>query len=289
MAETYILYVDEAGCTGKLPTATSEIQPVFVICGLLIEQSKLESFTHEFLNLKQKFFPKAAPSSGEFLDWIKVEIKGSELRKHVREGVRDNQRHAFGVMDKFLDLCEHHSIKLIGRIYIKEIGADFNGTAIYGSSIQYLSRCFQHFLTTERDAQGIMVLDSRDKSKNSNLSHTIFTQRFSHKGDSYSRLLDMPLFGHSDNHAGIQMADFISSALLFPMATYAYCLGHVNNVHVRYKYHHIRDMFGERLKRLQYRYQHQGKWFGGIVTSDAIKKQYSTILFGPQKDRKPIP
>jgi hypothetical protein len=40
----------------------------------------------------------------------------------------------------------------------------------------------------------------------------------------------MPLFGHSDNHAGIQAADLLCSAFLFPMATYMYCLGHIKTI-----------------------------------------------------------
>jgi hypothetical protein len=32
----------------------------------------------------------------------------------------------------------------------------------------------------------------------------------------------MPTFGHSENHAGLQLADLVCSALLFPMAMDAY-------------------------------------------------------------------
>ena len=35
----------------------------------------------------------------------------------------------------------------------------------------------------------------------------------------------MPVFAHNQNHAGIQIADLVCSALLFPMATTRYCLG----------------------------------------------------------------
>ena len=38
--------------------------------------------------------------------------------------------------------------------------------------------------------------------------------------DAYDRLMEMPMFGHSDNHAGIQAADMICSAFLFPMAAF---------------------------------------------------------------------
>jgi hypothetical protein len=74
------------------------------------------------------------------------------------------------------------------------------------------------------------------------------------------------------------------------MATYTFCLGYVNSVHVSMKYHKIRELFGPRLKTMQYRYQvqvpdhnngNQMKWKGGIITADAINKQYGSLLFGP--------
>jgi hypothetical protein len=64
------------------------------------------------------------------------------------------------------------------------------------------------------------------------VSHSIFTQKFKAEGDQYPRVLEMPTFGHSNNHVGIQIADLLASALLYPMATCAYCRGHVSNVHV---------------------------------------------------------
>lgn len=85
-----------------------------------------------------------------------------------------------------------------------------------------------------------------------------------------------------NNHAGIQAADMICSAFLFPMAAYVYCQGHVNNIHIHLAYHRIRDMFGERLKRMQFRYQDAGQyWRGGVTVSDAISHLHGGILFAP--------
>jgi hypothetical protein len=39
--------------------------------------------------------------------------------------------------------------------------------------------------------------------------------------------MEVPSFGHSDNHAGLQLADLICSAFLWPMAMHAYCEGHI--------------------------------------------------------------
>lgn len=284
----HIFYIDDAGCTGVLPSSTSEIQPVFCLSGIILKQSDLESFTTDFLGLKSKFFPGLTPSSGEFLDWIKVEIKGSELRRQIRDGNRDERRHALGFMDKSLYLCEKYHAKILGRIYVKGIGVAMNGTALYSAAVQLLAKHFQNFLV-QNDSYGLMILDSRNKPKNANVSHSIFTQKFKSSGDAYDRLLEMPLFVHSDNQAGIQVADLICSGFLFPMAAYVYCLGYINSVHVSMKYHKIRDLFGARLKRLQYRFSeidHSTQrpiWKGGIVTADGIKKQYGSLLFEPSK------
>jgi hypothetical protein len=212
-----------------------------------------------------------------------VEIKGSELRNQIRHGNRDEKRHALTFMTNLIDLIARHHARILGRIYIKTLDTPLDGTAMYGYSIQTLGAAFQHFLV-EHDATGLMILDSRNKQKNTNVSHGIFTQKFQSRGDAYDRLLDMPLFGHSDNHSVIQVADLLCSAFLYPMAAYVYCMGKITNSHVDYKYHFIRDSFGMALRMAQYRYQVQnGNWYGGITTSDMLGKQNSAILFAPPK------
>lgn len=90
------------------------------------------------------------------------------------------------------------------------------------------------------------------------------------------------MFGHSLNHAGLQIADLIASALLFPMAAYRYCLGHVQNVHVDQNFGHLTQRYGARLKALQYRYPDaEGRWRGGITVDDRIGKQSGGLLFRP--------
>ena len=71
-----------------------------------------------------------------------------------------------------------------------------------------------------------------NKSKNLRVSHSIFTQKFG-AAPNYQRLVELPTFGHSDNRTGLQICDIVCSGLLYPIACYAYCAGHVNNVHVQ--------------------------------------------------------
>jgi len=56
------------------------------------------------------------------------------------------------------------------------------------------------------------------------------------------------------------------------------------NVHCDDAYRPLREQFGRRLKKLQFRYQDsQGKWRGGIVVSDRRTQQPSSLMFGPKK------
>ena len=88
-----ICFIDEAGCTGSLPSATSNIQPVLVITGVIIDYLKLSRATEELINLKQRFFPSISPSNSEYLSCILAEIKGSELRKNACLSAK-KQKHA---------------------------------------------------------------------------------------------------------------------------------------------------------------------------------------------------
>ena len=72
------------------------------------------------------------------------------------------------------------------------------------SSIQALSRYFEHCLT-QSDNSGLCIADSRSKSENLRVSHSIFTQKFSAE-PKYERQVELPTLGHSDNQAGLQIA-----------------------------------------------------------------------------------
>lgn len=275
----YVCYVDESGCMGALPSAVSPVQPVFVLAGVILGQAHLHDFTVDLLHLKRRFFPRKLPISADFLDWVLVEIKGAEIRGQLRRHGRDRRRHAIVFMESLLRLLETHSARIVGKLFVKGIGGRFDGRAVYTTSVQVICSSFQQYLATAADT-GVVILDSRAKHTNVNVSHSIFTQKFQARGDRYARIPEMPAFGHSENHAGIQAADLLCSAFLFPMATSAYCLGLVNNVHVSPTYQCVGAMFGQRLRALQFRYEEApGKWRGGITVSDGISQRNGGLLF----------
>lgn len=272
-----ILYIDEAGCPGQLPHATSQVQPVFAIVGIVFDADNLRGITNDFLHLKRRFFP-GLHASPHFLDGILPEIKGAEIRRDAAANSRRRRRAAFGFLDALFSSVEHHSGSVFGRVWIKGIGATFNGRSVYTSSMQAICSTYQNFLA-QQDDRGIIIADSRNKPMNANVSHSVFTKKFRANGNDFDRLLEMPAFGHSENHAGIQIADLICSAIVFPLAVETYCRGHVTNVHTR-NYGPLKSRYRQRLQSMQYRYQDStGRWRGGLTVSDAISQQSGGLLF----------
>jgi Protein of unknown function (DUF3800) len=273
-----VSYVDDAGDPETLPSAISPLPPVFVLAAVSFEQRRLHRVTMEYLALKRQHFPGLAPRSGHLLDWGRVEIKGAEIRKMARSG-RSERRHALFFMDDVLTLLEAHDAKIFGRVWVKAIGTPVNREAMTTVSVQATCETYQDLL---RDCgeDGLMVIDSSSPRLNAALSHSVFTQKYKATGDSYDRVLEMPVFGHSENHAGLQLADLVGSAFLYPMATHAYCTGHVTSVHVDPRFSEIRRQFAQRLKAIQYRYYDaNGHRKGGITVSDALTCRPGSVLF----------
>jgi len=274
----YVCYVDEAGCTGMLPSATSNIQPAFMLVGLTVPQDRLTALTVAFLRLKKRFFPGLA-TGPQFLDAVRAEVKGNELRKAIASGARRERRQAIGFLDKTIELLNNNSARFFGRVYVKAIGAGFDGDAVYTYSVQHMAATFQHMLTG-LDARGIIIADSRDKAKNATVSHSIFTQKYQTNGDPFGRILEMPTFGHSDNHVGLQISDLLCSAILWPMVMQEYCSRYTASVHIRPGYAQIRTRYIASLQPLLYWYRGPDqRWKGGISVSDPVLHLPPQTLF----------
>ena len=278
-----LCFIDEAGDLGVLrdPPAPND-QPVLVVAGLFVDAARLASLTADYLDLKHRFFPNLNYPSARRLDRILPEIKGAEVRKHATRGNARQNQHAIGFLDHIVGLLRRHDVRVVARIWIKAPGSPFKGTAVYTSSIQGLCTYFEHYLT-QCDTQGLCIADSRNKSKNLRVSHSIFTQKFG-TVPNYERLVELPTFGHSDNHAGLQICDIVCSGLLYPIACFAYCTGHVNNVHVQSGASRLRSRYGPQLKKLQHRYYDVGasRYVGGVVVSDDVNQSSGALMFSSQ-------
>lgn len=276
-----LCYLDEAGEPSVLASATSPVQPLFCILALTLPAERLQDFTLEFIDLKHRFFPHKFTPSTPRLSRLMVEIKGSDLRAAFRSADTRLQRHHVRLFRELFALLQRHECRVFGRVWVKPIGGPMDGKAVYTYSVQDVCRTFHHLLHAV-DRRGFIIADARAKRQNTNVSFSVFTQQFGSAGNPYSRLVETPTFGHSDNHAGLQVSDWLCSGLVFPIAAYSYCTGHVTNLHVHPGYQTLKIEFGAGLEHLQHRYLDPGpppKWRGGIVTNDQINMRPGRVLF----------
>jgi hypothetical protein len=274
-----LFYLDEAGDLQSLPAnpTSNTDQPVFVLAGIFVDYARLDSITNDFLLLKRRFFPGLNYRSAFHLDAVLPEIKGVDIRRGVLRG-RNHRRHAFGFLDKILDLLQANGVSIVARIWVKPPGRILRSTSIYTASVQRLYDAYDQYLTTQED-YGVCLLDSRTKGLNVPVAHSIFTQKFK-TAPKYPRIIELPTFVHSDNHVGIQIADILCSALIASIAGSTYSFPIVQNIHTEQGYALLKQRYGERLKALQYRYPDgTGRWRGGLTVSDAIAMRNSGLMF----------
>lgn len=273
-------FVDESGDDAVLPSATSPIQPLLILLGLAFDLSRLRAFTIDFLDLKARFFPGLFRGRTS-LERILYEVKGVDVRKAFRRTAPQAVRHHhIGFLDALLGFVQAYDCRIFGRVWIKTIGNPVGGTAIYTSSMQAICNTF-NALISSRGNTGILIPDPRTHALDRRVSFSIFTQKFRAAGDAFPHLHEMPVFGQSANHAGVQVCDLLCSALVFPIAAYAYCTGYINNIHVDPGFQLLKLRYGPRLESLQYRYPGPvaGNWLGGIIVSDPLGKKHSGHLF----------
>ncbi|WP_436940981.1 DUF3800 domain-containing protein [Streptomyces sp. SudanB66_2053] len=283
----YLCYVDEAGNGQTLDPSRPDAPPVLVVGGFTVHDSHIKHLTWDFLNVKKKYRPwlRGAKHLSEV---IQTEIKGSDVRKDVRVGNRDQRRAAILLVDSVLGLLERCNARLLARVWVKQEGFPFDETGVYSTSIGSLTETFQAQLL-DCHSRGMMVLDSRTKSKNAPNVHCVTTRKFRAGGDLLKGVIESPVFGHSDTHTLLQVSDLVVSSLLFPIACHAYLSDVTWNVHCDDAYRPLRERFGQRLMKLQFRYQDPvGKWRGGIVVSDRRTTQPSSLMFGPLKATPPL-
>ncbi len=128
-------------------------------------------------------------------------------------------------------------------------------------------------------------------TQNSQVSHSVFTQKHKLSGDAYPCLVETPAFGHSVNHVGLQLADLVASSVVFPMASRTYCADHWTGPHVHPHYDGVKQRWASRVRLLQHRYRDDaGFWRGGLVVSDKLGRRPGERMFvaGPNPLDEPL-
>jgi hypothetical protein len=82
-----ICYIDEAGCSGKLPSSTSPIQPLLVISALIIDLENIALITKEFLVPKTVSLPVRRKRHLCKLQWVRVLIKDFSRKSRLCQEV----------------------------------------------------------------------------------------------------------------------------------------------------------------------------------------------------------
>jgi hypothetical protein len=182
------------------------------------------------------------------MDFARREIKGASLRKIIRKkGDRAQRQVKF--VDAVFGLLQSHDSRVMASIWVKEPGKPFDGQAVYTTSVQRQIAKIHRFVEPD-GSQLAVIADSRNSYLNSVVAHSVFTQKYRHAGDPYPRMPETPTFGHSENHAGLQIADIILSTVVWPMAAYAYQFGRINSSLVRREDSYFTHRFGKRLRLL---------------------------------------
>jgi hypothetical protein len=271
----HVCYIDEAGNDQVLSTA--DAPPVLAIAGLTLAEARLKDFTWRFLNLKKKFNPSLC--SGKLTDVIRTEIKGADLRSDLRSGSRRRRTRAIAILDDVVDLIEDCGATLVGQVWVK---ADGTGVpdGFYPDAIAGMAADMQAMLAAA-DSRGLMILDARTKWKNVPSVNGITTRRFRSGGDPLSCMIESPVFGHSDTHVALQVADLVASALIFPMACAVYCQDLQGNVHAHHSaYADLHERYGPRLLALEHKYVNSdGYRKGGIQVRDKRNQQPRHLLY----------
>ena len=104
-------------------------------------------------------------------------------------------------------------------MWIKGKGQALDPTPTYTFAVQDIATHFEHYLAYTEDL-GLVICDARSHSKDILVGHSIVTQKHQVSGDAFPHLVDAPVFGRSQNYVGIQIADLVASAIVFPAAAY---------------------------------------------------------------------
>lgn len=279
----HLCYVDESGDAEALRSYLPDCAPVFVLVGVTVPDSTVNQLIWDFLQLKKELNPSLDRDNVRLSNVIEHEMKGSKLRADVRKdrGARNVRRRAYRALDQIFGLLDQHNCQLVGKIVVKVPDAEHPPTdrAVYSQAIAEMAESFQAQLAAA-GTSGMMVLDARTKVKNTPSVMGITTRRFRSGGSKFPNLVESPVFGHSDTHVPLQIADIVASAVLFPIACAEYCAELEWNTHPHPRYRDVKERYGERLQQLEYRYTDaEGVRRGGFQVIDPIDHRPTHLLF----------
>lgn len=214
-----ICHIDESGDLAPLSSATPGAQPVLAVVGLIVPESKLAQMERDFLAVRKtsEFLKgrRGAPSPDDFPS----EDKGKDMfRLPLRSRDAGWRGAALSTLGLALDLLERAEARVAGCVHVKPIDREFNGARKYVSSVLSIAANFHAVLEAghPEQARGELlragrILCDRQQRRTETALHNIFA----------ARALRPPEFGDSESSAGLQLADWICSGIVAPLAAAA--------------------------------------------------------------------
>lgn len=277
----HFCFIDEAGDSQAINSPNHNVQPLLVITALFVNGDNLKCLTEDFIKIKKTFYPNKFTTLNHSLDGLIHEIKGDELRKKIRDQHFQSQpvNTVLRFLDEIFKLLIRYDVKITSRIWIKKIGVKLTDKSVYSLTTQQICIRFEEYLQSKK-AEGIVIADYRDPGRNRYVAHSIFTQKNrTIKGDAFPSIVEIPTFGVSDNHACLQIADILSTTLIFPSAAQVYCHGHISNSFINPNYNHLRNRYKKRLRALQFNCKIKGMMHWGITVKDQLGNKKGTDFF----------
>lgn len=277
--------IDESGDLVLLTEWAGQGMPLFVICGVFIDRDVATDLKRDFLVARRRIF-RHSPHDPLLAELYEHEGKGSKLRRRVRKGSSD--RTAFEYLNAAIGLMEVYGVRFVGSVRVKEPNRPFAEMATYDKILCALTSDFHHYLESN-GTLGQLTFDGRSKDQDLSAQRALCDHKYNphHPSQILDRLpllAGIPTPGDSKIHFGLQLADLLASALLFPMAMAAYSGAEPTNAHVSPAYRAITSAFGPRLFALQYRYRGKGRQRrGGVLVSTHDRHLSPEKLFGLDK------
>lgn len=264
-----LCFIDDTGDPGALSKNPPKGGPsaILGLIAVVIEADDVHELTHEVLSIKNNW-PHVRSYSTRVLDRIDCEVKGASIRKGWCSGAAPSLEHsARATTDGMMDLLERLGAAVFGKVFVKHPGGVFDGQRLYNIALSHICEAFEAYLS-EVDDRGLVILDTRNEGKNRDSAHSVFTRKHAATGDAFPHLLELPTFGDGKNHAGLQMADWLASALVAPLAWEAFCVDATPCPEWDAGYARLGAEYRDRLRARQYAYETTDGWRGAIHADD---------------------
>ena len=279
----HICHVDESGCLGALRAGSRvHVQPILAVVGVILPEESLARITPEFLKAKKMFDKNIFRGVADEAGAVRAEVKGKSLRGDLKRfSGGETPPPAALALNAALAALEKEGAWVVGRVCVKPAGKPFNGKAEYNRSVRFIAENFSRFLR-EKNARGEMVCDSRGDGPGSKANNDAARAARRPSGLPYKGLPKSPTFADSRDRVGLQLADWICSAVVSPAAAAAFGCGNARDSSKRVRENSARDSdqfgFGEWLRRRQLRFQSGGRVQWGLEIKDP-RKRSAELLF----------